>query len=169
MSRTPFEYTRGATEAELRELAAEISPMETAGLRRAEPANQDTWATGNGLSPHNLAELLVVLGRISRTYAVRIGGRLCGVCFVEEFDDRREMSFTKTRYLTEERRVTFARGIAGLLRDLAELEGGAGHGGKPMYMHVPEGDVRSEEWFVRAGCRRTERGLQCPGAEGKEA
>ena len=64
--------------------------------------------------------------------------------------------------------MAFARGIAGLLRELADAEERAGHGAKPMYMHVPEGDARSEEWFVRAGCRRTAHGLLCPGAEGKE-
>ena len=40
MSCAPFECRPGAPESELRELAAEISPMEVAGLRRAEPANQ---------------------------------------------------------------------------------------------------------------------------------
>lgn len=146
-----FTYRRNAREEELRELCREISPLETAGLsvreRRALPG------------------LVLSAARKCRTYVVRIDSRLAGVCFVDDFADRREMAFTKTRYLTEERRLTFAKEIWRLLVDLARFEREAGRDAKPMYMHVPDGDERSAAWFVRAGCVLTERGLLCPQQE----
>ena len=145
-----FRYRRGATRGDLAELAREISPMETEGM-------------DEGLR-WTLEGLFMTLAARERTYTVRLDGRLAGVCFIADKADRREMAFTKTRYLTDERRVAFARGIPQLLRDLAEREREAGRDGKPMYMHVPEGDAKSEAWFVRAGCERTEKGLRCPEA-----
>ena len=96
----------------------------------------------------------------TRVYQVYLDGRLAGMCFVADLPDRREMAFTKTEWLVTERKIAFARGIPHLLRDLADHE--RGRDANPMYMHVPEGDERSEEWFVRAGCVRTELGLLCP-------
>ena len=154
MTDAPFTYARNARIGELLDLARDISPMETRGM-----APGDVAALGG---------LFIALAARSRTYTARLGGRLCGVCFVEDFPDRRGMSVTKTRYLTEERRFAFARGIARLLRDLDRLEAAAGRCGVPMYMHTPEGDVRSKEWFIRAGCVETERGLLCP-HNGKES
>ena len=145
----PFEYSIGATEDDCRELARRISPMEIEAL--------------SGEEREMLPELLCSERRRCRTYTVRLGGRLAGICFVEDRDGRREMAFTKTRYLTEERRVAFARGIPQLVEDLQRAESDAGHGGKPMYMHVPEGDGRSKEWFLRCGFTETDKGLLCPG------
>jgi len=153
--RIPFEYKAGATDAELAELARDVWPGELEGL---DESLRDT-----------LEDVFKAIARWARTYTVRLAGRLCGICFVFEKPDRREMSFTKTRHLAEERKYTFAVGIGQLLRDLAEREDADGHGGKPMYMHVPEGDDRSRDWFVRAGgCEETEWGLKCPGKEKAE-
>ena len=151
--RIPFEYRAPALDREIVELVRDLSPRETEGL---EPCVRDT-----------LGGALIVASKKCRTYSVRLDGRLAGVCFVEDRPDRRVMAFTKTRFLTEERKVTFARGIPQLLDDLARGEAARRRGGKPMYMHVPEGDERSKAWFVRAGCVETEHGLLCP-AQGKE-
>lgn len=152
--RVPFEYRAPALEGEVAELARELSPLETEGMQ---PIDRET-----------IGDALLRAAKECRTYSVRLDGRLCGVCFVEDRPYGREMAFTKTRFLTEERRTTFARGIPQLLEDLARGEAERGHGGKPMYMHAPEGDARSRAWFVRAGCVETERGLLCP-EQGKEA
>ena len=149
----PFEYHAPALDREIVELVRDLSPLETEGL---EPCVRDT-----------LGGALIVASKKCRTYSVRLDGRLAGVCFVEDRPDRRVMAFTKTRFLTEERKVTFARGIPQLLDDLARGEAARRRDGKPMYMHVPEGDERSKAWFVRAGCVETEHGLLCP-AQGKE-
>lgn len=153
MRRIPFEYRRQAQTAEIVELVRNISPLETEGM---EPCIRDS-----------LGGALLAAAAKCRTYSVRLSGRLAGVCFVEDRPDRREMAFTKTRYLTEERKFTFARGIPQLLADLARYEADGGRDGKPMYMHVPDGDERGKAWFVRAGCVETEDGLLCPEA-GKE-
>lgn len=152
MSGAGFQYSRNARAGELAELAREISPMEAAQLPP-------------GLSGGALAAAFAALAAGTRTYTVRLGGRLCGVCFVEDLPDRRLMSFTKTRFLASERRVTFARGIGRLLRDLAAAEREAGRDARPMYMHVPEGDFRSMAWFARAGCVPEGGWLRCPGAD----
>ena len=148
MERMPFEYRRCARRAEIAELAREIAPMEVAGMKPREIAS--------------VGGMLMAAAAKCRTYVVRLGGRLCGICFVEDREDRREMAFTKTRHLVEDRKVAFARGIPQLLADLAAHEAEAGRDAKPMYMHAP--DARSREWFVRAGCAETERGLLCPRA-----
>ena len=149
MAKNPFSYEPGARALDLVELAAQISPLETAHL----PAAMRSQLAGL---------FLEAAAKSSRTYTVRIDGRLAGICFVEDTPGGREMAFTKTRYLTHERRLTFARSIRQLFADLAKLEAVCGARPGPMYMHVPEGDARSKAWFLRAGCRETERGLECP-------
>lgn len=81
----------------------------------------------------------------SRTYVAEIDGHLAGICFVEDLEDRREMSFVKTQYLATERKITFARSIAALFRTLHDLE--RGQGDRPIVFHVP--DERSRAWFER--------------------
>ena len=149
-----FSYARNAQRSEIWELVRSISPMETEGLP---PEVRDT-----------LCASLIRAAAECRTYSAYLDGRLAGICFVRDLADRREMCFAKTRYLTEERKIAFALGVPRLLRDLAEMESMARRDAKPMYMHVPEGDTRSKEWFVRAGCTETEGGLLCPGG-GKES
>ena len=148
-----FTYARGARVAEIKELYRDISPLETAHMT-------PEFAKGP------LLGALLFAAAHSRTYAVRLDGRLAGICFIEDRDFGRLMSFTKTRYLTEERKVAFARGIPQLLKDLARAEKATGRDDKPMYMHVPDGDRKSEAWFVRSGCRRTAHGLMCPRTRG---
>ncbi len=142
--RDGFTYRRNATRADVRALVADISPMERA------PADV-------------LGRLLAAL-RHSRTYVVRLGGRLAGICFVADLPCRREMAFTKTAWLTGRRPVAFARGIPRLFADLNAHEAETGHDGRPMFMHVPEGDAKSAAWFVRAGCATAPdgTGLLCP-------
>ncbi len=150
-----FAYSSPAKGAELLELAREVAPME---LRGFPPGFSEA-----------LPGLLFQAAARSRTYVVRLSGRLAGICFVEDLGDRRQMSFTKTRYLVEERRIAFARGIAGLLADLAAEEARRGRDSSPMYMHVPDGDEKSKRWFVRAGCVESELGLRCPGANNERS
>ena len=106
-----------------------------------------------------------------RRYAVYLDGRLAGVAFVHERTGRdgrayRDMCFTKTRYLAEERRITFARTIPQLMADLDRHEraaiGDAEADAKPLYMHTPDGDGRSKAWFLKCGCVEDEHGLRCP-------
>ena len=103
-----------------------------------------------------------------RSYVVWLDGRLAGICFVCDCGDRREMAFTKTRHLARERKIAFARNVGQLLADLAGAENEAaarrGAAETPLVFHAP--DARSRDWFVRAGCIITERGLECP--NGKE-
>lgn len=139
-----WSYRRGASLAELTAFWGEIAEME-----HKERVGASAW-------------LDAVLR--ARVYQVRLDGRLAGMCFVHDLPDRREMAFTKTEWLVTERKIAFARGIPRLLRDLAEHE--RGRDSKPMYMHVPEGDGRSAEWFVRAGCAMTDKGLLCPQGKG---
>lgn len=149
-------YTIGATAEEIEELCRELSPMELGG-----DADGDV---GRHVREAVLPEAMSAYAAKCRTYVARLDGRLAGICFVEDVGRRREMSFAKTRYLTEERKIAFARGIPALLAELAARERAAGCDREPMYMHVPEGDARSEAWFVRAGCVRTADGLRCPEA-----
>jgi hypothetical protein len=148
MRRIEFKYGRCATIDDIRHLAENISPMEIAHL---DPERRRT-----------LRGELQYAAMNCRTYTVRLDGHLAGICFIRDLPDRREMAFTKTRYLTENRKITFARGITQLLNDLSGGETAAGRAGKPMYMHTPHGDSRSKEWFVKAGCVETENGLLCP-------
>ena len=142
-----WSYKRGATLGELTAFWGQIAAME-----RKERVGASAW-------------LAAVVHE--RVYQVFMCGRLAGMCFVADLPDRREMAFTKTEWLVSKHPIAFARAIPGLLRDLARLE--RGRDGKPMYMHVPEGDDRSAAWFVRAGCRLTARGLLCPVAKKKGA
>ena len=144
MRKSPFEYRRNATRDDVRRLVADMSPLEHA--------------------PEGVLGRLVADLYRSRTYVVTIDSRLAGICFVVDLDDRREMAFTKTAYLTERRPVTFARSIPLLLADLDRHEAEAGRDRLPMHMHVPEGDVRSLSWFIRAGCTPAQdgEGLVCP-------
>ena len=144
--RSPFEYDIPATREQIGELFDGISPMETlpAGMERQDFV--DAFMSADA------------------TYAVKTGGRLAGVAAVWDSSEHRTMCFTKTAYLTTERRITFARSIAALLSDLADEERRRGATG-PMYMHTPEGDERSKAWFVRAGCVETVSGLLCPDNE----
>lgn len=151
-----FSYSAPARIAELQELAAAIAPMELRGCSEAFAQNV-------------LPGLLLATAARSRTYAVRLDGRLAGICFIQDLGSRREMAFTKTRYLVEERKIAFARAIPQLLADLAREEARRRRDAKPMYMHTPEGDEKSKRWFVRAGCVETERGLRCPGANNERS
>ena len=65
---------------------------------------------------------LAACAMADRSYVVRLDGRLAGICFVCDCDDRREMAFTKTRYLASERKIAFARNVGLLLADLAGAE-----------------------------------------------
>lgn len=155
MSAFPFEITTGASDADCEELAWHLSPLEFA-------------AAGLPMDDLRVPDMLCRVFKseraAARTYVARVDGELAGICFVYDFPDRREMSFAKTRYLTEQRKVAFARGIPQLLRELARREAQAGCGAPAMYMHVPEGDDRSKEWFIRCGCAETDKGLLCPAA-----
>lgn len=144
MTGISFTYRRNATRADVRALVDDMSPMERA--------------------PEGVLGALVAALRRARTYVVMLDGRLAGICFVVDLADRREMAFTKTAYLTERRPVAFARGIPQLFADLNAHEAETRHDGKPMYMHVPEGDAKSAAWFVRAGCAAAPdgTGLVCP-------
>ena len=150
-------YTNGATAEEIEELCRELSPMELGS-----DADGDV---GRHVREAVLPDAMSGYAAKCRTYVARLDGRLAGICFVEDRGRRREMSFAKTRHLTEERKIAFARGIQALLAELAAREREAGCDREPMYMHVPEGDAKSEAWFVRAGCVRTADGLRCPEAD----
>ena len=135
-----WSYRRGASLGELTAFWDEIAEME-----HKETVGAAAW-------------LAAVVRQ--RVYKVYLDGRLAGMCFVSDLPDRREMAFTKTEWLVTERPIAFARSIPALFAALAEHE--RGRDTKPMYMHVPEGDERSAAWFVRAGCKMTDRGLLCP-------
>lgn len=99
-----------------------------------------------------------------RSYVLEADGRLAGICFVGDAQDRREMCFYKTRWLCERRPLAYARGVRWLLGVLARLEAEAGKDAKPMYFHAPDDGGRAAAFFVRAGCRQTDIGLLVPGA-----
>lgn len=144
--KSPFAYEIPATPERIGELFDGISPLE---------------ALPDGMERQDFVDAFM---SADATYAVTVDGRLAGVAAVWDSSGGRTMCFTKTSYLTKERRVTFARGIARLLSDLADAERRRGATG-PMYMHTPEGDEHSKAWFVMAGCVETESGLMCPDNE----
>lgn len=139
-------YKRGASLSELVAFWREIADIE-----HKERVRSSEW---------------LAVSMRARIYKVFLDERLAGMCFVHDLPDRREMAFTKTEWLVTCHPMVFARGIPQLLQDLAEHE--RGRDSKPMYMHVPEGDERSAEWFVRAGCKLTDAGLLCPGYQKKK-
>ena len=154
MRRSPFSYMRGARVIDVLSLADDLSPLETEQVRAR--------LGDEAARPERIKGMLLHAAAVSRTYVAEIDRKLAGICFIRDVGGRREMAFTKTRYLTERRKITFARSVGALLRDLARLEAACGRDGAPMYMHTPEGDVASRDWFVRAGCVETPMGLRCP-------
>lgn len=154
MRRSPFTYLRGARVRDVLALADDLSPMEAEQVR--------AQLGDDAARPDRIKGMLLHAAAVSRTYVALIDRKLAGICFVRDLPDRREMAFTKTRYLTERRKITFARSVGALLRDLARLEAACGRDRLPMLMHTPEGDDASRDWFVSAGCLPVPGGLLCP-------
>ena len=132
-SKNPFSYEIPASRERLGELYDSLSPIE-----RLPP----------GISRD---EFIVAMEAADASYAVVIDGRLAGVAVVCDRGSVREMAFTKTAYLTERRRITFARNIPHLLANLQWAESRRPPHGFSLFMHRPDDDA-SADWFIRCGC-----------------
>lgn len=140
---TMFTFARCARGDELKELADGISPLELVGVPEERVRSMRGW--------------LHALAATCRTYVVRTGGMLAGICFVKDLEGppRRMVAFVKTERFTA-RRTEAARSVPEQFRCLARLERESGRAGTPMYFSVPFEDVSARGWYVRMGCTAAE-------------
>lgn len=146
--KNPFTYEIPATADRLAELYDTLSPIET----MPDGVTRDDF----------IAASLTA----SASYAVLIDGHLAGIALVKDFPDHREMGFAKSEYLTTSRRITFAKAIPLLFANINWAEAHR-YGDNaviipPLYIHTPDGDDRSRDWFIRAGCTPAAYGLKVP-------